>query len=208
ATIVYGVNHDILKKEDKLVSNASCTTNCLAPLAKVLHETIGIKKGFMTTIHAYTGDQRLVDGSHKDPRRARSAAVSMIPTSTGAAKAVGIVLPELAGKLDGVSVRVPTQNVSLVDLTFTSSRKTTVEEVNAAVTKYAEGELKGILGVYDDPCVSIDFNHDSRSSIFSLEDTKVVDGDFVRVMSWYDNEWGYSCRMIDTALEMHKKGYA
>lgn len=208
ATIVYGVNHEILKKEDKLVSNASCTTNCLAPLAKALHETIGIEKGFMTTIHAYTSDQRLVDGSHKDPRRARSAAVSMIPTSTGAAKAVGLVLPELAGKLDGVSIRVPTQNVSLIDLTFTSSKKTTIEEVNQAVTSYAEGSLKGILGVYDDPCVSIDFNHDPRSSIFSLEETKVVDGDFVRVMSWYDNEWGYSCRMIDTALEMHKKGYA
>ncbi len=208
ATIVYGVNHGTLKKEDKLVSNASCTTNCLAPLAKALHETVGIEKGFMTTIHAYTGGQNLIDGSHKDPRRARSAAVSMIPTSTGAAKAVGLVLPELAGKLDGVSVRVPTQNVSLVDLTFMSSRNTTVEEVNAAVTKYAEGELKGILGVYDDPCVSIDFNHDPRSSIFSLEDTKVIDGNFVRVMSWYDNEWGYSCRMIDTALEMHKKGYA
>ena len=208
ATIVYGVNHDTLKKEDKLVSNASCTTNCLAPVAKALHETIGIEKGFMTTIHAYTGTQRLIDGSHKDPLRARSAAVSMIPASTGAAKAVGLVLPELNGKLDGVSIRVPLQNVSLIDLTFKPSKNVTVEDVNAAVKSYAEGELKGILGYCEDPCVSIDFNHDPHSSIFSPDGTKVVDSDFVRVMAWYDNEWGYSCRMIDTALAMHNKGYA
>ncbi len=206
-TVVYGVNHDLIKAEHKIVSNASCTTNCLAPVAYALNETIGIEKGFMTTIHAYTGDQNLVDGSHRDPLRARAAAMSMIPASTGAAKAVGKVLPELNGKLDGVAVRVPTANVSLVDLTFKPSKATTVEEVNAAVIEYANGKLKGVLAVYDDPCVSIDFNHDPHSSIFSLAGTKVVEGDFVRVMSWYDNEWGFSCRMIDTALEMHKKGY-
>lgn len=206
-TVVYGVNHNLIEKEHTIVSNASCTTNCLAPLAYALHNEIGIEKGFMTTIHAYTGDQNLVDGSHKDPLRARAAAMSMIPSTTGAAKAVGKVLPELNGKLDGVAIRVPTPNVSLVDLTFTPSKKTSVEEVNAAVTKYARGELKGILDVYDDPCVSTDFNHDPHSSIFSLDGTKIVDGDLVRVMSWYDNEWGFSCRMIDTALEMHKKGY-
>ncbi|MFP4098895.1 MAG: type I glyceraldehyde-3-phosphate dehydrogenase [Alphaproteobacteria bacterium] len=207
ATIVYGVNHDTLKTQDKLVSNASCTTNCLAPVAKALYETVGLEKGFMTTIHAYTGTQRLIDGSHKDPLRARSAAVSMIPASTGAAKAVGLVLPELNGKLDGVSVRVPIANVSMIDLTFLPSKKITAEEVNDAVTSYANMHMKGILGVYDDPCVSIDFNHDPHSAMFSLEGTKVVDGDFVRVMAWYDNEWGYSCRMIDTALAMHNKGY-
>lgn len=206
-TVVYGVNHDLIQAEHKIVSNASCTTNCLAPMAYALNETIGIEKGFMTTIHAYTGDQNLVDGSHKDPLRARAAAMSIIPASTGAAKAVGKVLPELAGKLDGVAVRVPTANVSLVDLTFKPSKSTTVEEVNAAVTEYANGKLKGVLAVYDDPCVSIDFNHDPHSSIFSLDGTKIVDGDFVRVMSWYDNEWGFSCRMIDTALKMHAVGY-
>ncbi|MGH1376890.1 MAG: type I glyceraldehyde-3-phosphate dehydrogenase [Alphaproteobacteria bacterium] len=207
-TVVYGVNHDLIKAEHKIISNASCTTNCLAPVAYALNETIGIEKGFMTTIHAYTGDQNLVDGSHKDPLRARAAAMSMIPASTGAAKAVGKVLPELNGKLDGVAIRVPTPNVSMVDLTFQPSKKTSVEEVNQAVTSYANGKLKGVLAVYDDPCVSCDFNHDPHSSIFSLAGTKVVDEDFVRVMSWYDNEWGFSCRMIDTALEMHRKGYA
>ena len=161
----------------------------------------------MTTIHAYTGDQNLVDGSHKDPLRARAAAMSMIPSSTGAAKAVGKVLPELNGKLDGVAIRVPTPNVSLVDLKFLPSKATSVEEVNAAVTKHANGKLKGVLAVYDDPCVSVDFNHNPHSSIFNLNGTKVVDGDFVRVMSWYDNEWGFSCRMIDTALKMHEVGY-
>ena len=206
-TVVYGVNHDLIQKGHKIVSNASCTTNCLAPVAYALHKEIGIEKGFMTTIHSYTGDQNLVDGSHKDPLRARAAAMSIIPSSTGAAKAVGKVLPELAGKLDGVALRVPTANVSLVDLTFLPSKPTTIEDVNAAATKYARGEMKGILDVYDEPCVSIDFNHDPHSSIFSLEGTKVVDGDFVRVMSWYDNEWGFSCRMLDTALKMHKVGY-
>lgn len=206
-TVVYGVNHELLEADHRIVSNASCTTNCLAPLAMALHKTVGIEKGFMTTIHAYTGDQKLVDSSHKDPHRARAATMSMIPTSTGATKAVGLVLPELDGKLDGVSIRVPTPNVSLVDFTFTPSRKVTVEEVNEGVTSFANGDLKGILSVYDDPCVSIDFNHDPHSAIFSLNGTKVVEDDLVRVMAWYDNEWGFSCRMIDTALEMHKKGY-
>ncbi len=206
-TIVYGVNHHLLKAEHKMVSNASCTTNCLAPMALALNETVGIEKGFMTTIHAYTGDQNIIDASHRDPYRARAAAMNMIPTSTGAAKAVSKVMPELEGKLDGVAIRVPTPNVSLVDLTFLPSNKTTVEEINEAVTSYARGQLKGVLDVYDDPCVSGDFNHDPHSSIFSLNGTRVIDGDFVRVMSWYDNEWGFACRMIDTALEMHKKGY-
>ncbi len=206
-TVVYGVNHDLIQKEHKIVSNASCTTNCLAPMAYALNETVGIKKGFMTTIHAYTGDQNLVDGSHRDPLRARAAAMSMIPASTGAAKAVGKVLPELNGKLDGVAIRVPTANVSMVDLTFLPQNATSVEEVNEAVTSYANGQLKGVLAVYDDPCVSIDFNHDPHSSIFSLAGTKIVDGDFVRVMSWCDNAWGLSCRMIDTALKMHSVGY-
>lgn len=206
-TVVYGVNDDKLEKDHKIVSNASCTTNCLAPVAYVLNKEIGIEKGFMTTVHAYTGDQNLVDGSHKDPLRARAAAMNIVPTSTGAAKAVALVLPELAGKLDGVSVRVPTPNVSMIDLTFVASKNVTVEEVNAAVTKYAEGPLKGVLGVYDDPLVSGDFNHDPHSSIFSLDGTKVTGGNFVRVMAWYDNEWGFSCRMLDTALKMHKLGY-
>jgi len=206
-TVVYGVNHDLIKTEHTMISNASCTTNCLAPVAYALNETVGIEKGFMTTIHAYTGDQNLVDGSHRDPLRARAAAMSMIPASTGAAKAVGRVLPELAGKLDGVAVRVPTANVSLVDLKFQPSRNVTVEEINEAVTSYANGQLKGVLGVYDDPCVSIDFNHDPHSAMFNLNGTKVVEGDLVRVMAWYDNEWGFSNRMIDTALKMHKVGY-
>lgn len=206
-TVVYGVNHGLLKAEHKIVSNASCTTNCLAPVAYAINNEIGIEKGFMTTIHAYTGDQNTVDASHKDPFRARAAAINMIPTSTGAAKALGRVLPELTGKLDGTSIRVPTPNVSLVDLKFIPSKKTTAEEVNAAVTKYANGPLKGVLGVYDDPCVSSDFNHDPHSAMFNLNGTKVIDSDFVRVMAWYDNEWGFSCRMIDTALAMHKAGY-
>ncbi len=207
-TIVYGVNHDTLKKEDTVVSNASCTTNALAPVVYAINKEIGIETGFMTTIHAYTGDQNIVDSSHKDPYRARAAAMNMIPTSTGAAKAVGLVLPELAGKLDGVSVRVPTPNVSLVDLKFIPSKAVSADDVNAAVSKYANGELKGILGVYDDPCVSGDFNHDPHSSMFSLNGTKIVDdGKLVRVMSWYDNEWGFSIRMLDTAIEMHKTGY-
>ena len=206
-TVVYGVNHELLEAGHKIVSNASCTTNCLAPMAYALNESIGIEKGFMTTIHAYTGDQNIVDASHKDPYRARAAAINLIPTSTGAAKAVGKVLPELNGKLDGVSVRVPTPNVSMVDFKFLPSKKVTVEDVNTAMTEYANGKLKGIMSVYDDPCVSGDFNHDPHSTIFSLNGTKVVDGDFVRVMAWYDNEWGFSCRMIDTALEMHAKGY-
>ncbi len=206
-TVVYGVNDDQLKAEHKIVSNASCTTNCLAPMAHVLHKAVGIEKGFMTTIHAYTGDQNTVDSSHKDPYRARAAAVNMIPTSTGAAKAVGKVLPELAGLLDGVSIRVPVPNVSLVDLTFDAGQDTSVEEINAAMVKAANGELKGILAVNSDPCVSHDFNHDPHSCIFDLNGTKVIDKRFVRVMAWYDNEWGFSCRMIDTALKMHNFGY-
>jgi glyceraldehyde 3-phosphate dehydrogenase len=206
-TVVYGVNHDKIEREHKIVSNASCTTNCLAPMAYALNEAIGIEKGFMTTIHAYTGDQNTVDASHKDPYRARAAAMNAIPTSTGAAKAVGLVLPELNGKLDGVSIRVPTPNVSLVDLTFTASRNVTAEEVNEAVRGYAEGKLKGVLGVFSDPCVSSDFNHDPHSAMFDLNATKVVEGNLVRVAAWYDNEWGFSCRMIDTALKMHETGY-
>lgn len=206
-TVVYGVNHDDIQAEHKIVSNASCTTNCLAPLAYALDKKIGIEKGFMTTIHAYTGDQNTVDASHKDPYRARAAAMNMIPTSTGAAKAVGKVLPHLNGKLDGVSVRVPTPNVSLVDLTFTASKSVTVEDVNQAIIEMADGPLKGVLGYYDDPCVSSDFNHDPHSSMFSLNGTKVMEGDLVRVMAWYDNEWGFSCRMLDTAVKMHNVGY-
>ncbi len=206
-TVVYGVNHDKIQAEHTMVSNASCTTNCLAPMAYALNEEIGIEKGFMTTVHAYTGDQNLVDGSHKDPYRARAAAMSLVPSSTGAAKAVGLVLPELAGKLDGVSVRVPVANVSLVDLNFIAKRDVTVAEVNAAVTKHANGKLKGILGVFDDPCVSSDFNHDPHSCSFDLNATKVVQGNLVRVAAWYDNEWGFSCRMLDTALKMHSVGY-
>jgi glyceraldehyde 3-phosphate dehydrogenase len=203
-TVVYGVNDEKLTQEHHVVSNASCTTNCLAPVASVLHKTIGIRHGYMTTVHAYTGDQRTVDTLHKDPYRARAAAVNLIPSSTGAAKAVGLVLPELKGKLDGASVRVPVPNVSLIDLTFTASRPTTVEEINAAMTKAAEGPLKGVLGVNSKPLVSSDFNHDPLSSIFDLEGTQVVDGTFCRVVSWYDNEWGFSNRMSDTAVVMSK----
>ncbi len=203
-TVVYGVNDEKLTQEHHVVSNASCTTNCLAPVASVLHKTIGIRHGYMTTVHAYTGDQRTVDTLHKDPYRARAAAVNLIPSSTGAAKAVGLVLPELKGKLDGASVRVPVPNVSLIDLTFTASRPTTVEEINAAMTEAAEGPLKGVLGVNSKPLVSSDFNHDPLSSIFDLEGTQVVDGTFCRVVSWYDNEWGFSNRMSDTAVVMSK----
>lgn len=206
-TVVYGVNSDKLDASHKIVSNASCTTNCLAPVAFAINSEIGMVSGFMTTIHSYTGDQRIVDTMHKDLHRARAAALNMIPTSTGAAKAVGKVLPELNGKLDGVAIRVPTPNVSLVDLKFVAAKSTTKEEVNAAVKKYADGKLKGVLGYYDDPLVSTDFNHDKRSSIFSLEGTKVIDGTLVRIMSWYDNEWGFSNRMLDTTLKMHEVGY-
>ncbi|MDH7798506.1 MULTISPECIES: type I glyceraldehyde-3-phosphate dehydrogenase [unclassified Beijerinckia] len=203
-TVVYGVNHDKLTKDHIVVSNASCTTNCLAPVAKVLNDTIGIEHGFMTTIHAYTGDQPTHDSTHKDLYRARAAALSLIPTKTGAAKAVGLVLPELAGKLDGSSIRVPTPNVSVVDLKFTAKRATTKEEINDIVRRAASQQLKGILGYTDDPNVSVDFNHDSHSAVFHTMETKVIDGTFVRVLSWYDNEWGFSCRLIDTAVAMGK----
>ena len=204
-TVVYGVNHDKLQAAHVVVSNASCTTNCLAPVAFVLNKAVGIKHGFMTTIHSYTGDQNTVDTMHKDLHRARAAAVNIIPTSTGAAKAVGLVLPELKGKLDGTSLRVPTPNVSVVDFKFTANRPTTVEEVNQAIIDAStNGPLKGILGTYTEPLVSTDFNGDPRSSIFALKETKVIDGTFVRVMSWYDNEWGFSNRMSDTAVAMAK----
>ncbi|QCO56793.1 type I glyceraldehyde-3-phosphate dehydrogenase (plasmid) [Pseudorhodobacter turbinis] len=203
-TIVYGVNHDTLTAADLIVSNASCTTNCLSPVVKVLNDAIGITKGFMTTIHSYTGDQPTLDTLHKDLYRGRAAALSMIPTSTGAAKAVGLVLPELNGKLDGVAIRVPTPNVSVVDLTFEAARATTVDEVNAAIIAAANGPLKGILGFTDQPNVSSDFNHDPRSSIFHLDQTKVLDGNMVRILAWYDNEWGFSNRMADTAVAMGK----
>ncbi len=203
-TVVFGVNHHQLKAEHTVVSNASCTTNCLAPVASVLHKAIGISHGFMTTIHSYTGDQRTVDTMHSDLHRARAAALNMIPTSTGAAKAVGKVLPELKGKLDGTSIRVPTPNVSVIDFNFVAKRATTVEEVNQAIKTAAAGELQGILGTYTEPLVSTDFNHDKHSSIFALNETKVMEGTFVRVMSWYDNEWGFSNRMLDTAVAMMK----
>jgi glyceraldehyde 3-phosphate dehydrogenase len=205
-TVVYGVNHDKLEDAHTVVSNASCTTNCLAPVAKVLNDAIGIEQGFMTTIHAYTGDQPTLDTMHSDLYRGRAAALSMIPTSTGAAKAVGLVLPELDGKLDGVSIRVPTPNVSVIDFKFVASKKTTPEEINEAISIAAAQQLKGILGVTDQPNVSMDFNHDPRSSIFHLDQTKVVGGTLVRVMSWYDNEWGFSNRMSDTAVAMGKLG--
>lgn len=201
-TIVYGVNHASLTAEDLIVSNASCTTNCLAPVAQVLNNAIGISKGFMTTIHSYTGDQPTLDTMHTDLYRARAAALSMIPTSTGAAKAVGLVLPELAGKLDGVAIRVPTPNVSAVDLTFEAARATTIEEVNAAIIAASDGPLKGVLGYTDEPLVSSDFNHDPHSSVFHLDQTKVLEGTMVRILSWYDNEWGFSNRMLDTAVTM------
>lgn len=204
-TIVYGVNHGDLTAKDVHVSNASCTTNCLTPVVKVLNDAIGINKGFMTTIHSYTGDQPTLDTLHSDPYRARAAAISMIPTTTGAAKAVGLVMPELAGKLDGVAIRVPTPNVSCVDLTFEASRDTSVEEINAAIRAAAsDGPLKGILAVTDKPLVSIDFNHDPASSTFATDQTRVMEGNMCRILTWYDNEWGFSNRMLDTAVEMGK----
>ncbi|SDG00953.1 glyceraldehyde 3-phosphate dehydrogenase [Celeribacter baekdonensis] len=201
-TIVYGVNHKTLTAADTVVSNASCTTNCLSPVAKALNDAIGISKGFMTTIHSYTGDQPTLDYMRGDLYRARAAALSMIPTSTGAAKAVGLVLPELAGKLDGVAIRVPTPNVSVVDLVFEAARDTTVEEVNATIRAAANGPMKGVLGFTDHPNVSADFNHDPHSSVFHMDQTKVMDGRMVRILSWYDNEWGFSNRMSDTAVAM------
>ncbi|QUJ76575.1 type I glyceraldehyde-3-phosphate dehydrogenase [Sulfitobacter albidus] len=203
-TIVYGVNHDSLTADDLVVSNASCTTNCLAPVAQVLDDAVGIVKGLMTTVHSYTGDQPVLDTMHSDLYRARAAALSMIPTSTGAAAAVGLVLPELNGKLDGTAIRVPTPNVSVVDLTFEASRATSVDEVNAAIIAAADGRLAGILGYTDEPLVSVDFNHDPHSSVFHLDQTRVLDGNMVRVLSWYDNEWGFSNRMLDTAVAMGK----
>ena len=203
-TIVMGVNDKTLTRDDIVVSNGSCTTNCLAPVAKVLNETIGIEHGFMTTIHSYTGDQPTLDTMHKDLYRARAAALSSIPTSTGAAKAIGLVIPELAGKLDGAAVRVPTPNVSLVDLKVVVKRQTTKDEINAAIQKAAEGEMRGILGFTNQPNVSSDFNHDPHSSIFHMDQTKVIGGTFVRIVSWYDNEWGFSNRMGDTAVAMAK----
>jgi len=202
ATIVYGVNHHILKASDEVISNASCTTNCLAPLAKVLNDTVGIEHGLMTTIHSYTNDQVLTDVYHSDLRRARSATQSMIPTKTGAAAAVGLVLPELAGRLDGFAMRVPTINVSAVDLTFTAGRETTVEEIDTAVRAASEGELKGILAYCDEPLVSIDFNHNASSSVYDAGLTKVLGGNLVKVCAWYDNEWGFSNRMLDTTLAL------
>jgi glyceraldehyde 3-phosphate dehydrogenase len=206
ATIVYGVNHGVLKASDTVVSNASCTTNCLAPLVKPLHEAIGLESGIMTTIHAYTNDQVLTDVYHSDLRRARSATQSMIPTKTGAAAAVGLVMPELNGKLDGYAVRVPTINVSLVDLTFKAMRDTSVDEISQVVRGAAEGELEGILGYNDAPLVSIDFNHNPLSSIFEASQTKVVQGSLVKVLAWYDNEWGFSNRMLDTTIAMVNAG--
>jgi glyceraldehyde 3-phosphate dehydrogenase len=203
-TVVYGVNHHKLTKDHKVVSNASCTTNCLAPVAKVLHDAVGIDKGFMTTIHSYTGDQPTLDTLHKDLYRARAAALNMIPTSTGAAKAVGLVLPELNGRLDGVSIRVPTPNVSVIDFKFVSKRTTNKDEINGAIERAADQQLKGILGYTNAPNVSMDFNHDPHSSVFHMDQTKVMDGTLVRVMSWYDNEWGFSNRMADTAVAMGK----
>jgi glyceraldehyde 3-phosphate dehydrogenase len=203
-TVVYGVNHDKLTKDMLVVSNASCTTNCLAPVAKVLHEAIGIRKGVMTTVHSYTNDQPSLDQMHKDLYRARAAALNMIPTSTGAAKAVGLALPALKGRLDGISVRVPTPNVSLIDLKFHAERATSVEEVNDAMKAAAAGPFKGIIEIVTDKLVSHDFNHQPASASFALDQTKVLDGDFVSVMAWYDNEWGFSNRMLDTALAMSK----
>ncbi|WP_138465017.1 type I glyceraldehyde-3-phosphate dehydrogenase [Poseidonocella sp. HB161398] len=203
-TVVFGVNHGTINADQKVISNGSCTTNCLAPVTKVLHEGIGITRGFMTTIHSYTGDQPTLDTMHKDLYRARAAAMNMIPTSTGAARAIGLVMPELAGKLDGVAIRVPTPNVSCVDLTFEAARDTTPEEINALIKAAAEGPLKGVLGYAAGPMVSMDFNHDPHSSTFAAEQTKVLDGNMVRILSWYDNEWGFSNRMVDTAAEIGK----
>ena len=205
-TVVYGVNHRKLRKSHKVISNASCTTNCLAPVVQVLNQAVGIGQGYMTTVHAYTGDQRLLDTLHGDPRRARSAAQSIIPTSTGAARAIGLVLPELDGRLDGVAVRVPTPNVSMIDLKVVARRRTSVEQVNAAVRKAARGRLKGILDTTDEPLVSTDFNHNPASSTFDLTQTQVVGGKLVRVLSWYDNEWGFANRMCDTAAAVGRLG--
>ena len=203
-TVVYGVNHQKISKDHLVISNASCTTNCLAPIAMALNNGVGINQGFMTTIHSYTGDQPTLDTMHSDLYRSRAAAGNMIPTSTGAAKAVGLVLPELNGKLDGISVRVPTQNVSVVDFKFNASRSTSVNEINKIIKESANGELNNILGFTDEPLVSSDFNHDARSSIFHMDQTKVMDNTFVRVLSWYDNEWGFSNRMSDTAVAIGK----
>ncbi|MEG6509224.1 type I glyceraldehyde-3-phosphate dehydrogenase [Methyloligella sp. 2.7D] len=203
-TVVYGVNDEKLAKDQLVVSNASCTTNCLAPVASVLQDLVGVERGYMTTIHAYTGDQRTVDTFHKDPYRARASAVNLIPTSTGAAKAIGLVLPDLAGKLDGASIRVPTPDVSMVDLTFVASRATSAEEINEAMAKAASGKLKGVLGYNDKPLVSSDFVHDPMSSIFDANGTHVIDGTFCRIVAWYDNEWGFSNRMSDVAVEMDR----
>ena len=205
-TIVYGVNHGTLSASDVIVSNASCTTNCLAPVAKVLNDSVGIKRGFMTTVHSYTGDQPTLDTMHSDLYRSRAAAMSMIPTSTGAAKAIGLVLPELNGKLDGFAMRVPTPNVSVVDLKCIVSKETTVEEINAAIKEAADGNLKGVLGYTEESLVSMDFNHDPHSSIFHMDQTKVMDGNMVSILTWYDNEWGFSNRMSDTAVAMSKAG--
>ncbi|OWJ74137.1 type I glyceraldehyde-3-phosphate dehydrogenase [Haematobacter missouriensis] len=205
-TIVFGVNDKVLRPEDLVISNGSCTTNCLSPVAQVLNDAVGITRGFMTTIHSYTGDQPTLDTMHKDLYRARAAALSMIPTSTGAAKAVGLVLPELKGKLDGVAIRVPTPNVSVVDLVFEAARDTTVEEINAAIRKAAEGRLAGVLGFTEEANVSSDFNHDPRSSVFHMDQTKVMEGRLCRILSWYDNEWGFSNRMADTAAAIGRLG--
>lgn len=202
ATIVYGVNHDVLKSSDTVISNASCTTNCLAPVAKVIHENIGMVAGIMTTIHAYTNDQVLTDVYHSDLRRARSATMSMIPTKTGAAAAVGLVLPELNGKLDGYSMRVPTINVSVIDLSFTAARETSIDEINQLMKKAAEGPLKGVLAYNEAPLVSVDFNHDPASATFDATLTKVIEGTLVKVTAWYDNEWGFSNRMLDTTIAL------
>ena len=201
-TVVYGVNHEQLTADHIVVSNASCTTNCLAPMASVLHNAIGIEQGFMTTIHSYTSDQRILDNSHVDPYRGRAAAESIIPTTTGAARAVGLVMPELSGKLDGVAMRVPTPNVSAVDLKFMAGRDTSVDEINACFAEAATGQMKGILGITDEPLVSIDLNHDPRSSVIALDQTKALSPRFCRVMAWYDNEWAFSVRMLDTAAAM------
>jgi len=204
ATIVYGVNHREIRPDQLVISNASCTTNCLAPVAKAMADSVGIEAGYMTTIHAYTGDQPTLDTSHKDLRRARAAAMSMIPTSTGAARSVGDVLPELRGRMNGSAIRVPTANVSVVDFGFTSERDTSTQEINAILTAASEGEMRGVLGINDRPLVSIDFNHDPHSSIADLTQTHVMNGRLVRVLAWYDNEWGFSCRMLDNAAEIGK----
>lgn len=203
-TVVYGVNHERLERKHEVISNASCTTNCLAPVAKVINDLCGLSQGYMTTIHSYTNDQRILDLPHKDLRRARAAALSMIPTTTGAAKAVGLVLPELAGKLDGTAIRVPTPNVSMIDLCFIPGRETSVDDINHAMERASQQELKGVLSVVKDELVSVDFNHNPNSSNFDLTQTQIVDGRLVRVLSWYDNEWAFSCRMSDVAVAMGK----